>query len=122
MAFRWTAVFRRADDETPTDREAQGAHDAHRLLDDATAVREGDDPDEGAVPARAGDDETLLRDREVRDEGDPARAGAPLLGGDARFTDQRVRLLHGPRAGRRDSPSSRDGEVQRDRGIPDEPA
>ena len=34
-----TGKQRRADDETGTDREAQGGPDAHRLVDDATAVR-----------------------------------------------------------------------------------
>jgi hypothetical protein len=39
--------------ETGTNREAQGTHDAHRLLDDAPPVRKGDDSNEARDSAQA---------------------------------------------------------------------
>src|SRR5436309_3804050 len=113
---------RRRDDETGPDREAQGVHRADGLLGDAPPVREGDDPDEGRARADAGVTAIQQRDREVRATWDPARACPPLHGGSPRFPDQRLRVLHGPRAVHGDPRAPQDGEVRRAVRIPDEPA
>src|SRR5438046_8704187 len=113
---------RRRDDETGPDREAQGIHHSNGLLGDAPPVREGDDPDEGRARADAGVAAIQQRDRDVRATLDPARACPPLHGGSPRFPDQRLRVLHGPRAVHGAPRASPEGGVRRVVLLPDQAA